>query len=166
MQYYEKGWNDPISIKKCDIFDLESENERLQKEAASYTRPIKRNNKIINEVDPKYESRVIEIADKITANKMRVTKIQIFLDEIDKMFKTFPDSLGTWENLIDQKQYLEKKPEILNISCASMTGARRKWQTMRRNVSGSKPKSLLSSRLSMSASRKLDLCLSSLPLID
>ena len=109
MQYYEKGWNDPISIKKCDIFDLESENERLQKEAASYTRPIKRNNKIINEVDPKYESRVIEIADKITANKMRVTKIQIFLDEIDKMFKTFPDSLGTWENLIDQKQYLEKK---------------------------------------------------------
>jgi hypothetical protein len=109
MQFYEKGWNDPISIKKCDIFDLEGENERLQKEAASYTRPVIKDNKTIYEIDPKYESRAREIAEKITANKLRVTKIKIRLDEIDKMFKTFPNDLKTWDDLIEQKQYLERK---------------------------------------------------------
>lgn len=109
MQFYEKGFNDPILIKRDDILDLESENERLQKKAASYTRPVKRDNKIVYEIDPKYETHVREIAEKITANTLQVTKIKIRLDEIDKMFKTFPNGLRTWADLIDQKQYLDRK---------------------------------------------------------
>jgi hypothetical protein len=109
MPFYENGGNDLISILRDNILDLESENERLQKKAASYTKSVKRDNKIVYEIDPKYETQAREIAEKITANTLRVTKMKGHLDEIDKMFKTFPNGLRTWEDLIGQKQYLERK---------------------------------------------------------
>jgi len=109
MLFYEKGYNDPVSIERDEVLDLESENERLQKKAASYTRPVKRDNKIVYEIDPKYQTQAREIAEKITANTLRVTKIKVHLDKIDKVFKTFPNGLRTWVDLIDQKQNLERK---------------------------------------------------------
>ncbi|MFB3764364.1 MAG: hypothetical protein ACE14P_03840 [Methanotrichaceae archaeon] len=101
--------DDPISVKKCDIIDLENNIERLQKELSSYTRSVTKDNETVQEVYPQYEVRAKEIANMITADKMRVAKIKICLDKIDKMFQTFPDGLKTWDDLMNQKQYLERK---------------------------------------------------------
>jgi len=109
MRSCERDWDDPISIKKCDIVDLENSIERLQKELASYTRSVTKDDETVHEIYPQHETRAKEIIDEIAVNKLRITKIEICLDKIDKMFQAFPEDLRTWDDLINQKQYLERK---------------------------------------------------------
>ena len=109
MQFDERSWSDPISIRKREVIDLESENEKLQKELTSYKHSVIKSDEPKCKIGPKYEDKAREIAERIGSNRLLITKLKIRLEKIDEIFKTFPSGLRTWDDLIDQKQYLERK---------------------------------------------------------